>query len=172
VQAGFPGLCPQVAVHGHARHPGQLLAREHERPRVSFLSWHPRVDQDVLELAGTGAAGRAHAQPRRTPPEAKLQAGPQMGRAWLFTAGARAGADGCLHRLGNARHDLNARTHDPKAEAAGQVDPGSATLAGGEPDHGLKLGAAQRRQAAAGLDVQHAHELGGDRRTHGGDGLA
>jgi hypothetical protein len=71
MQGRCAGDADEISIHCDSRDPRESLTGKNERPRVAIFAWHTRVDQDVLQLARTTAAGRPHAQSRA--PVAKMQ---------------------------------------------------------------------------------------------------
>jgi hypothetical protein len=112
-----------VRVDRDARHPGQILAGEYERPPVSLLARDARVHKDVLELPGAAAADRPHAKARSAKAEAQLQAGSQVRGAGVIASSAGAHVELRLVTGGGLRgHDLHELPHDTETQTSGQID--------------------------------------------------
>src|SRR2546423_10376739 len=84
----LPWNGPQVGVDREAGNPGELLARENERPAIALFARHARVDKDVLQLARASAAGRPQSETRSPVSDAQLKPGPKVGGVAVVAAGA------------------------------------------------------------------------------------
>ena len=132
----------EVGVDRKTGDPRKPLAGENKRPTVSILTWHPRVDEDVLKLAGAPAADRPHAQAGPPKSHLQLKAGAEVG--CLAVVAARAAPDleaSRLARSGLRRHDLHEVPHDTETQASRNIDAPAATTRSGEPQHRFQVGA-------------------------------
>ncbi len=80
MEGRFALYASKLGVHGDAWNPGEPIAGENQRPRVAVLTRHPRVDQDVLQLARASSARRPHPQPGLAESESNMQVRPQVNR--------------------------------------------------------------------------------------------
>ena len=161
------GEAREVGIDRVARHPGQPRARKHERPGIPILARHPRVDKDVLKLAGPAAARRTH--PEAGPTMAKMQLEAATEVDGLAIVASRAAPDLEPRRRLRPllrRNHLHELPHDTETQASGKIDASAARPWANKAAHGFDVGPGEARLSTARTDVKLPQRLGGHRRRH------